>query len=384
MLAAALAFALQPAAAGRAGLDDSSNPDCPIVQGVPSAIGKVVVNGSLSCWRPGGSSGAKFGSNIAPASVQPRLPDPSLGDPCRNIDYYPVTFTNDTAGNAAAQFSFAGGKTGGSFPEGSQYFTADDAEKMATYDAYVTDVQVGTYEPSNAADPKSPLTCQLSSTFQFFCPETGQIDQFCFTWKLDGQLGPGSPPRSLPPFFAQVLGTIGGGAGEIRSAPSQKGVVNTPTCFWIEGMGIPENQEKKMTLVLAGPPDAAGRQIFYSLLATIRFVGVDWDFDDPAGNQPDVSDQTPAPCANQPQLVMHRYPQISDGRHPDSQYPDQYHVSAVEKYSITVEAFWVGSDGAHGPVPVDPGVADPTLRPGPANFYPQYVGQVEGIPIGSP
>ena len=381
-LAALLAFALQPAAAGRAGLDDSSNPGCPIIQGVPGALGKVSVNGSVSCWRPGGSSGVPFGTNIAPAQVQQRLPNPSLGDPCRNTNYYRVTFTNDTAGHAAAQFRFAGGATGGSFSEGSQYFSADDAVTMATKDAYVTDVQLGTYEHANAADPNSPLTCQLSTTFNFFCPRTGQLNQFCLTWEDHPITADTSPPQDWGPFFAQQLGGISGQAGTIASAPSQKGVVNTPTCFWVEGMGIPV--EEDLTLTLASAPDASGRMIFYTFLARIRFLGVDWNFDDPAGNQQDVTDPVPGRCQGQPQLAMHRYQQISDGQNTGNPNPNTYHVTANERYSITMDAFWVDSLGPHGPIPVDPHVTLPTISPGPGTFYPQYVGQVEGIPIGSP
>jgi hypothetical protein len=375
-LAAALVFALQPAAAGQAGLDDSANPGCPIARGVPSAIGQVIqVSGSLTCWRPGGSSGARFGTNVAPANVQQRLPNPKLGDPCQDTIHYPVAFTNDTAGDAHAQFSFAGGATGGSFPEGSQYFSADDALKMATNDAYVTDVQLGTYERSDAADPNSQLTCQLNPTFHFLCPDTGQIDQFCLSWLPHPITADALRPRAWGPFFAQRLGSIAGQAGTIVSAPSQKGVVNTPTCFWIEGMGIPV--EEDLMLVLPSAPDESGRMIFYTFLAKIRFLGVDWNFDDPAGNQQDLTDPTPGPCQGRPNLAMHKYPQISDGRNPDN----TYHVSAVERYSITVDAFWVDSAGAHGPIPVDPGVAAPAISP---VTYPQFVGQVEGIPIGAP
>jgi hypothetical protein len=55
-------------------------------------------------------------------------------------------------------------------------------------------------------------------------------------------------------------------------------------------------------------------------------------------------------------------------------------VTAVEQYSITVDVFWFTSDGHHQ-FAVDPGIPAPTLNP---TMDPQYVGQVEGIPIGSP
>src|SRR5437879_451306 len=114
-LAAVLAFAMQPAAAGHAGLDDSPNPSCPIARGVPSTLNQVIAfNGSLSCFRPGGQSGAFFGKDVAPANVQTRVPNPSRGDPCRNTYHYRVAFTDDTTGDGAgARFAFAGGATSG-------------------------------------------------------------------------------------------------------------------------------------------------------------------------------------------------------------------------------------------------------------------------------
>src|SRR5215470_8755862 len=141
-LAAMMVFTLQPAAAGHAGLDDSSNPSCPIARGVPSTLGQVVaVSGSLSCWRPGGFSGAFFGQNVAPANVQARLPNPTLGDPCRNTYYYRVSFTNDSTGNgAAARFPSAGGRARGTLADGSRYLTEADAAMKGTHDGYVTDV----------------------------------------------------------------------------------------------------------------------------------------------------------------------------------------------------------------------------------------------------
>ncbi|HXM57355.1 MAG TPA: hypothetical protein VOB72_18300 [Candidatus Dormibacteraeota bacterium] len=373
LLTAALAFALQPAMVGHAGLDDSQNPGCPAVTAVPAALGKVVAfTGSLTCFRPGGGSGAAFGKNVAPADVEQRLPNPQLGDPCQNTYYYRVSFSNDTGGNAAAIFAFAGGATSGTFGIGSTYFTQADADMMGTHDGYVTDVQLGTYEPSNASDSNSPLTCQLKPTYHFFCPATGQLDQFCFTWVNHPITNENLPPQAWAPFFAQTIGDIRGEAGQIHSAPSARAVVNTPTCFWIDNIGIPD--ERDLTLVLPSNPDASGRQIFYTFLARIKFLGVDWWFD---GDDPTSQVAPDKECLGHPQLVAHRYTQISDGRNGD----DTYHVTATERYSITVDAFWNDSFGNHGPVPVDPGVAAPQIRP---DALPQRVGQVEGIPIGSP
>jgi len=83
----------------------------------------------------------------------------------------------------------------------------------------------------------------------------------------------------------------------------------------------------------------------------------------------------PPPCQGQNLVTAHQYAQISDERNADG----KYHVTATERYSISVVVYWYDSDGPHGPVTVDPGVSAPTLT---TNAYPQYVGQVEGVPIG--
>jgi hypothetical protein len=371
-LGALLAFALQPVTAGRAGTNTTSNSQCPISAGIPAVTGQVLTfTGSLSCFRPGGAS---FGSNAAPPNTQQRVPagqQPTLGQSCQNTNNYPVTFTEDAAGGEFASYSFSGGSFKG------RQLTGSDLELPGTNDAYVTDLQFGSYEPSDPSNPGSPLACQLETTFHFFCPRTGVLDQLCLT-PVVHPINPGllpSPPWA--PYFAAELGKIKGEAGQIHSAPATHGVVNTPVCFWVENIGIP--QERDLTLTLASAPDASGRQIFYTYAARIQFTGVTWQFDD-------GSDTSPVPPADackglappDSQLTAHQYRQISDGHNPDN----TYHVTATEQYSISVVQFWSENDGPHGPIPVfDPTVQAPTLNP---TMDTQFVGQVEGIPIGSP
>ncbi|TMC04561.1 MAG: hypothetical protein E6J41_24505 [Chloroflexi bacterium] len=365
VLAALTAFALQPGTAGRAGLDDSFNPDCPAATALPAVTGKVLqFTGALQCFRPGGS--APFGSNVAPADRVIREPAPKLGDPCQNIYYHPVTFTEDTSptGDPTGHFSILGNVTTGQLG-------VDDASMIGTHDAFVSDTQLGSYELTNPNDPNSPLQCVLNPTFHFFCPATGVVGPpLCFTWVLHPITGNPTPPANLAPFFANVLGSLQASPGTIHSAPATKGVVNTPACFWIDGITIP--QEQDLTLVLPGPLDGSGRQVFFTYFARIQFQGVDWNFDDPLSVTPA---QVPPPCQGQNLVTAHQYAQISDERNADG----KYHVTATERYSISVVVYWYDSDGPHGPVTVDPGVSAPTLT---TNAYPQYVGQVEGVPIG--
>jgi hypothetical protein len=374
-LAALGVFALQPAATGRAALNDSANLTCPIAKGMPAVTGQVLpFTVSLSCYAPGGHK--QFGAPANPPDTTVRDASPQPGESCSNVFNYPVTFTEDNSGAAVAHASFAGGATSGDFP-----LSPDEAAKVGTQDGYLTMVQLGSYESPVPPDPTTPnaLTCQINPTFRFFCLATATIDQACvkFVSAVNPITQQTSAPQDWGPFFQAAIGTIGGGAGNIVSAPSQNGVVNSPVCFWIPNMGIPA--ERQLVLNLAGAPDASGRQIFYTLLATVQFAGVNWQFGDPTDNtsEPSIPSGCPVP-AGLPvgASAAHRYEQISDG------LPGGvYQVSATENFTITVQMFWVDFSGPKGPVTVPSGVNDPTL---PTPVYSQYVGQVEGVPIGGP
>lgn len=371
LLAALTAFALQPGTVGRAGLDDTPNPDCPAATALPSSAvaGKVLdFNGTLQCFQPGSTN---FGGDVAvPPTKDIREAAPQLGDPCQSIYYHAVTFSEDTSatGNPTAHFPVLGGASSGAL-------SVSDAAMIPGSNAYVADTKLGSYELSDPNNPNSPLQCVLNQTFHWYCPNTGVVDSFCFVWQ--GHDFRVDAPATVPPFFADALGNLQASAGTIHSAPATKGVVNTPVCFWIDGISIP--QERDLTLVLPGPIDESGRQIFFTYLARIQFQNITWDFDAPKH----VTDVAPVPgvCPgldpnmNPLTMTAHQYAQISDGDNPDN----TYHVTATENYSITVVVYWWNSNGPKGPIPVQPGMAAPTLTPA---MYQQYVGQVEGVPIG--
>lgn len=117
--------------------------------------------------------------------VQPRVeragpgdgPLPFLNEPCRSVHYYPVMFAESPGGDVEAVFDFAGGAF-----HGRRVLSAGDARLASSHDAYVTDVQLGTYEPADPSQPNSPLICRLDRTFHFLCPATGTLDQLCYTW----------------------------------------------------------------------------------------------------------------------------------------------------------------------------------------------------------
>lgn len=354
-------FLLQPMGQARAGLDDSASPTCPQASGLPQSTGHAVAfTGSLTCYRPGGPG---FGGAATRAPQTPSDKNPTLGEQCSAVTYYPVTFSESAQGpQVVASFGSVSGPA-----SSTRELNLDEALRAATQDAVVADIQTGTYQLSNPNDPQSALKCQFNPNYQR-CPTAGV--PFCFLWQgKDADLPIGSPP-SPGPYLADAIGRLQGQAGIINSAPSHTGLVNQPVCFWIDGMGIPVEQD--LTLVVAGPPDADGRQIFYTYLITIAFAGVQWNFDDGSSGYASAG-QVPA-CGQHPQLTTHSYSQISDDRHPDS----NYHVTAIEQYDISAHVWWVGSDGPHDE-DVDPGVTLPPIMP---PTYGQHVGQLEGVPVG--
>src|SRR2546430_5725055 len=364
LAAAALAMcaaALQPAVVARAGLDDSSDPSCPAASGLPQGTGQgVAITAKRACLRRGAHS---FGGTASRANEQRRLNNPVAGDHCTNISYHPVTFGESDQGLIRANFQLGSANS-------SIGLSPEETIQAATFEAIVAEAQDGQYQPSAPADPTSPLTCVLDPRPQDYCPTADHpLGTFCYIWILHGITPATSPMPAIAPFMAAIAGDIRGAAGTIGSAPSEKGVVNTPVCFWVDGMGIPV--ERDLVLKLAGPPDDSGRRIFYTLLARIRFQGVDWDFGDPFDN---AQTQPAAACGDHPQMTAHRYRQISDDLNADH----RYHVTAHERYNLAADVFWVDSDGPHHQS-VDPGVPDPVATP---PDYAQYVGQVEGIPVG--
>src|SRR5215469_7847298 len=317
ILCALTAFVLQPGMATRAVIDDTFNPDCPAVTALPAKVGQILnFTGQLTCFRPGASTA--FGTNVAPANSVVRQANPQVGDPCQNIYNHPVTFTENASGDPKAIFAIFGNATAGSLP-----LSDTDAAMMGTHDAFISDTQLGTYEPSNPNDPNSPVQCVLNPTYHFYCPATGVVGPPpCYTWIPHPITGTVPPPKSVAPFFSNVLGTIQASPGAIHSAPATKGVVNTPVCFWIDGITIPAQQD--LTLVLPGPPDSSGRQVFFTFFAQIQFQGVTWNFDDTPDQNNDLAPLPPY-CPSGPLVVAHQYRQISDVPHLDGD--TRYHVT---------------------------------------------------------
>lgn len=212
--------------------------------------------------------------------------------------------------------------------------------------------------------------CSVDNNFQWRsrCDSTSGTNPCVYWSKAPPEAG--SPQAvNWAPYFAQARGQLDGQAGQIGSAPPTKGVVNIPTCFWIDGQGIPD--DRKLSVTVAGAPDAEGRQIYYTLLIDVAFVRAAWNFDDPHNDTANAT--PPTQCGQHNQLTAHQYVEISEARHPDQ----KYHVVAAEHYAITGEVYWTDSYGSHHQN-VDSGLGDVVIS---TPDYPQYVGQIEAIPI---
>jgi hypothetical protein len=337
--------------------------DCkPVYSGTANAQGQLLElhsQANIDCIRVGNTTpyGAK--------DVILRSPDPVPdGTGCQFFHYAPVSFQNlPSYIRGSWRTPDGAGATTRIDPESNGNLVSATGLKAPTNDVFAVYARDGAFQNQ---------VCQAPARWTNFCSEGAPSpnDDPCITSRPHIITPASSPPPPVAPFVAKVVRDIGANAGTIKSLPSPNGLVNLPTCFWIEGVTIPD--ERDFTLVLQGPPDSSGRSIYYTYLIRVFFAGVDWQFDDPFGN--DQVQAHPA-CGQHPQLTAHSYPMISEKRNPDG----QYHVMATEKYQVTVDRYW---DDYYGPQhkAEDPGIALPITisPPGPYN---QYVGQVEAIPM---
>ena len=313
----------------------------------------------ILCGRSGNT--APYGAGSA-HTASDTVPD---GAPCYVVFYAPVTFQNlPTYIRATWKSPMGPSESANVDPNSYGSVVSATGVTAATNDVFALFRQNGTYQNQQ---------CQASGFWFDYCQlgAPAPNPDPCILAQPHLILPANSPAPSVAPYVASVVRDIKAQAGTLHSMPSPNGLVNLPTCFWIEGIGVPD--ERDFTLVLPGPPDPSNRRIYYTYLIRVFFAGVDWSFDDPFGN--DHTQPHPA-CGQHPQLTAHSYQMISQKRNSDG----YYHVTAIEKYQVTVDLYWDDSYGPHH-IAVDPGIPLP-ITVSPPGPYNQFVGQVEGIPIG--
>lgn len=109
---------------------------------------------------------------------------------------------------------------------------------IAKNGAYVSDVQLGSYELADPASPNGDVTCRLSASWHFYCPALDAIDRLCLTICSQAQcpirarrewIGPPRPPMQedwLGPGWSVRADQAGPGVATSASfsdAPGQTG-----------------------------------------------------------------------------------------------------------------------------------------------------------------
>jgi hypothetical protein len=311
---------------------------------------------TISCYRPGNT--APYGARSAIAYSAP-----ANGTSCELFDDVPVTLEDLPAYIRATWIAPDGTAGVGEIdPSADGTLLSEAGQIAATSDIYAVYARQGTYQGGQCL-PQGPWL-DYCAAFQ-----ASPVTDPCILAQPHVITPATSPPPPITPYIQQVVRQIHASAGTIASLPI-RGLVNLPTCFWINGITV--SPDSYQTLVLAGPPDPSGRRIYYTYVIHLWFGGVEWNFDDPFGN--DQVQPSPA-CGQHPQLTAHSYQMISDKRHSDR----MYHVTAQEQYYIFVNVYWADSYGTHE-VSVNPGIPMPITVSPPQ--YEQYVGQIEGIPVG--
>jgi len=337
--------------------------DCHVVyNGGGSGQGQLIeIHGqaNINCDRVGNT--APYGAGSA-HTTSDAVPD---GTPCYVVFYAPVTFQNFPSYiHAMWKSPNSDSWTANVNPNSYGDVVSASGVTAATNDVFALFRQNGTFQNQQ---------CQTVGAWLDYCQlgAPGPNPDPCILSQPHRIVPADSPAPSIAPYIGNVVRDIKAQAGSVHSMPSPNGLVNLPTCFWIDGIGVPD--EREFTMVLPGPPDPSNRRIYYTYLIRVFFAGVDWNFDDPFGNE---RTQPHPACGQHSQLTAHSYQMISEKRNLDG----FYHVSAVENYQVTVDLYWDDSYGPHHNV-IDPGVQLP-ITASPAGPYSQFVGQVEAIPIG--
>jgi hypothetical protein len=364
---------VRPALACWKGMICDTAVDPPVFSGYPRVTDRLLeFDGHAYVYQPGRAAYEGGHGQFS----QIRTPAPVVGADCKVWWVAPVQWHKDAVtGDIWASFDAppggyepALGDTAGT-RTGPPLNVAEEKINATLMGANVTTYRWGVY----ALNPDRSITCHLDSLELWFqpqpCNQLARTYDICYNWVPRTVVG-GPNAVNWGPYAADVANSLKGQAGQIVSSPSSRGVVNTATCFWVEGMGIPNSIDR--LLYLAGPPDAYGRQIFYTFIIHAAFNGISWDYDDPAGNAPATPAGACGDTSAHPHLTAHEYSTVSEGRHPDN----RYQVTAHESYVISVDEYWYDQNGFNHVQPVPP-IPEQVISTDP---YPQYVVQVEGVP----
>jgi hypothetical protein len=335
-----------------------------VVTGVPTAVTGV---GGDTCYVPG-STGSPYGG--PPQGPPPsRPPQPfKPGATCTFDTFEPDTFTPST--NTVT----TGGGSGQWFPNQAQ------ADAITTI--MDTTNQLEPFQNTGKFDNNG--NCTNVTLVQSFCImgrwQWTQLPGAQICWVPQATPSPvimpptWTPPQIVPSIqqFTKLVSP-----GIISSKPDQAGLVNAPTCFYVDGLTIPQAQDYDM--VLQGPSTPftgpwGGRSIFVTIRFHIAYQAQQWNFGDGSSLEAPLP-TNPALCAGSsaPIQTAHVYTHFSQGLSNDA-----FPVTVTETYGVDASYVYVDARGPQPAVSLGTlGTFSVTTLP-----YARRVIQEQGVPVG--
>jgi hypothetical protein len=251
--------------------------------------------------------------------------------------------------------------------------------QAGSIDYWVPYTLTGTIQPDNTCGPKDPK--DPAASFTPNCTFAAGSFPGCLLFNPNGPLDNvglplGALPLNLQGMMRQMIAP-----GRITTLPQDPapGLVNTGTCFFVNGLSIQGQdavQGRTFQLVLTGPADASGRSIFYVFELQMQLDPAQpfvWNFGDGSTT---VDATLPAQCRQQASTPLtmafsHTYSHYSPA--------GGYAVTATENFVINATEFWSDAAGTHGPINL--GALPPLqVSPAPQPFFKPIV-QEEGVPV---
>jgi hypothetical protein len=247
-------------------------------------------------------------------------------------------------------------------------------------DYWVPYTLTGIIQPNGTCGPKDPKDPAASYTAN--CTFAPGSWPGCLIPSANGPVGPaGGLPLTALPVNLQGMMRQMIAPGQISTLPQDPapGLVNTGTCFFVNGLSI-QGQDagpgQTFQLVLTDPPDASGRSIYYVFQLQMHLDPVQpfiWNFGD---GSTAVDGKLPAPCWQQAgtpltKAFSHTYNHFSP--------QGGFAVTATENFVINATEYFSDAAGTHGPINL--GALPPLqISPAPQPFVKAIV-QEEGVPV---
>jgi hypothetical protein len=252
--------------------------------------------------------------------------------------------------------------------------------QAGSIDYWVPYTLTGTIQPDHTCGPKNPN--DPGASYQANCTFAAGSWPGCLIPSFNGPVGPaGGLPLTALPLNLQGMMRQMIAPGHITTLPQDPspGLVNTGTCFFVNGLSIQGQdavQGRTFQLVLTGPADASGRSIFYVFELQMQLDPAQpfvWNFGDGSTT---VDATLPTQCRQQASTPLtmafsHTYSHYSPA--------GGYAVTATENFVINATEFWSDAAGTHGPINL--GALPPLqVSPAPQPFFKAIV-QEEGVPV---